>query len=74
VDTKKKELIGNFKNPGQRWKRQAESVNFHDFPKDAISKEVHYDIYDLVHNLGYVYGSIAADTAEYAVDAIVRWW
>jgi hypothetical protein len=74
VDTKKKELIGNFKNPGQRWKQQAELVNSHDFPKDAIAKAVPYGIYDVVHNLGYVYVSIAADTAEFAVDAIVRWW
>jgi len=74
VDAKNKELIGNFKNPGQRWQRQATLVNAHDFPKDAVAKAVPYGIYDVVHNLGYVYVGIAAATPEFAVDAIARWW
>jgi hypothetical protein len=74
VDAKKKELVGNFKNPGQRWQRRATEVNTHDFPKDAVAKAVPYGIYDVVHNLGYVYVSIAAATPEFAVDAIVCWW
>lgn len=74
VDTKKKELIGNFNNPGRRWKRQAERVNLHDFrPKEGI-RAVPYGIYDLFHNLGYVYVGTSADTAEFAVEAIARWW
>jgi len=72
VDAKKKELIGNFKNPGQRWQRQATLVNAHDFPKDAVAKPMPYGIYDVVHNLGYVYVGIAAATPEFAVDAIAR--
>jgi len=74
VDTKKKELIGNFKNPGRTWGRQAELVNVHDFPSDALCRAVPYGIYDLKHNLGYIYVGTSADTAQFAVEALVRWW
>ena len=53
VDTKKKELIGNFKNPGQTWRQTADAVNDHDFEQDALGKAVPYGIYDLKHNRGY---------------------
>lgn len=74
VDAKKKELIGNFKNAGQSWCLQAESVNDHDFKLDAIGKAVPYGVYDMNHNRGYVYVGQSADTAEFAVDIIDRWW
>jgi hypothetical protein len=74
VDSKKKELIGNFKNPGRVWKQQAEAVNCHDFPAPTIPKATPYGIYDVQHNLGYVYVGTNADTAEFAVAAISRWW
>jgi len=74
VDTKKKELIGNFKNAGQAWCQQAEEVNVHDFPQDAVGRAVPYGIYDLRHNEGYIYVGMSADTSEFAVDAICRWW
>lgn len=74
VDTKKKELIGNFKNAGQTWTQQAEAVNDHEFPQDAIAKAVPYGIYDLVHNQGFVYVGTSGDTAAFAVDAIERWF
>jgi transposase len=74
VDSKKKELIGNFKNPGQTWTHQAELVNSHEFASDAVANAIPYGIYDVVHNLGYVYVSTTANTAEFAVDAITRWW
>lgn len=74
VDTKKKELIGNFKNAGRTWNQQAEPVNDHDFPSDAIAKAVPYGIYDVVHNQGYVYVGTSGDTAAFAVDAIGRWF
>jgi hypothetical protein len=74
VDAKKRELVGNFKNPGRSWRREPERVNVHDFPSDAIAKATAYGIYDVVHNLGYVYIGISANTPEFAVDAIVRWW
>jgi hypothetical protein len=74
VDTKKKELIGNFKNPGQAWCRQAEMVNVHDFLHDAEGRAVPYGVYDLTHNEGYVVVGTSADTSEFAVDAICLWW
>jgi hypothetical protein len=74
VDTKKKELIGNFKNPGQKWGHAAESVNVHDFPQEALGKAIPYGIYDLTHNRGSVYVGSSADTAEFAVTAIRQWW
>lgn len=74
VDMKKKELIGNFKNPGKAWCQEAEQVNAHDFRSDAIGLAAPYGIYDLLHNLGYVYVGTSSDTAELAVDAIVWWW
>lgn len=52
VDTKKKGLIGNFKNPGQEWCREARAVNDHDFEQDAPGKAVPYGLYDLMHNHG----------------------
>jgi len=74
VDTKKKELIGNFKNSGRAWGREAEAVNVHDFPQDAEGRAVPYGIYDLIHNRGTVYVGSSADTPEFAAEAIARWW
>ena len=74
VDTKKKELIGNFKNGGRSWCQEAEEVNDHDFNQDALGKAVPYGIYDLNHNLGYVYVGNSADTPQFAVDVIALWW
>lgn len=74
VDTKKKELIGNFKNSGQEWCLDPRAVNDHDFMQDALGKAVPYGIYDLMHNHGYVYVGQSADTPQFAVEAIVRWW
>ena len=74
VDAKKKELIGNFKNAGQSWCREAELVNDHDFEFDALGKAVPYGLYNLNHNRGYVYVGQSADTAEFAVEVIVQWW
>ena len=74
VDTKKKELIGNFKNAGQEWCRDARAVNDHDFEQDALGKAVPYGIYDLMHNHGYVYVGQSADTPQFAVEVIVSWW
>lgn len=74
VDTKKKELIGNFKNAGQAWGLSAEAVNTHDFPQDADGRAVPYGIYDLSHNHGTVYVGSSGDMPQFAVDAIARWW
>jgi hypothetical protein len=74
VDTKKKELIGNFKNAGQVWCKEAEVVNVHDFPQDAVGRAVPYGIYELNSNRGSVYVGSSADTPQFAVDVITRWW
>jgi hypothetical protein len=74
VDTKKKELIGPFKNAGRVWGRAAEAVNVHDFRTDALGRAVPYGIYDPAHNRGTVYVGQSADTPRFAVDVIARWW
>ena len=73
VDSKKKELIGNFKNSGQVWCHEAEIVNAHDFRSDAVGRAVPYGIYDPLHNYGVLYVGNSADTGEFAVDAISLW-
>lgn len=74
VDTRKKELIGNFKNAGRAWGQEAEAVNGHDFPHDALLRAVPYGIYDVGSNRGSVYVGTSADTPEFAVAALARWW
>ena len=74
VDTKKKELIGNFRNAGRAWGREPEAVNVHDFLSEAMGRAVPYGIYDVQHNRGTVVVGTAADTPEFAVAAIALWW
>jgi len=74
VDTKKKELIGNFKNAGQAWGQEAEAVNVHDFPQDAPARAVPYGIYEVGGNQGFVYVGTSSDTPEFAMAAIACWW
>jgi hypothetical protein len=76
VDTKKKELVGNYKNNGQTWLPKGEpiQVNTHDFPDKQLGKAVPYGIYDLRHNHGYVNVGINHDTGEFSVASIRRWW
>jgi hypothetical protein len=74
VDTKNKELIGNFKNAGQAWSQEAAAVNVHDFLSEALGRSVPYGIYDVQRHDGVVYVGHSADTAEFAVQAIERWW
>ena len=73
VDTKKKELVGNFKNAGQIWCEEAEVVDVHDFPQDAVGRAVPYGIYDIQSNRGTVYVGQSADTPAFAVDNIAQW-
>jgi transposase len=76
VDTKKKEVLGNLKNPGQSYRprgRPAE-VDVHDFPKPELGKAVPYGVYDINGNQAWVSVGISHDTAEFAVAAIRRWW
>jgi len=74
VDTKKKELIGCFKNPGAAWNREPVEVKDHDFPSEAIGKAIPYGIYDLQANLGTVFVGTSRETPEFAVDSIETWW
>jgi hypothetical protein len=74
VDTKKKELIGPFKNAGRTLRRQPLDVLETDFRSDAEGKAIPYGIYDLQHNAGYLVIGVSHETAEFAVAAIRRWW
>jgi hypothetical protein len=76
VDTKKKELVGEYKNSGQEWRprSQPRKVNVHDFPDPTRGKAVPYGIYDLAHNEGWVSVGTNHDTAEFAAASIGRWW
>ena len=76
VDTKKKELVGDFKNAGREWqpKGQPEAVRVHDFIDPELGKVAPYGVYDLTANAGWVSVGIDHDTAEFAVESIRRWW
>jgi hypothetical protein len=76
VDTKKKELVGDFKNGGRelRPKGQPEPVRVHDFPIPELGKAVPYGIYDVSANAGFVNVGISGDTGEFSVESIRRWW
>ena len=76
IDTKKKELVGNFHNPGQEWEPKGEptEVNVHDFPDKLLGKAIPYGIYDLTQNQGWVNVGIDHDTAQFAVESIRHWW
>lgn len=74
VDSKKKELIGNFKNGGRKWSRNADEVNAHDFRQDAQYRSVPYGIYDTGRNEGHVGVGISSETPQFCVAALRRWW
>ena len=76
VDTKKKELVGNFKNNGREWRRNGtpEFVNVHDFIDPKLSRAVPYGVYDVTNNVGWVSVGTDHDTAAFAANAIRRWW
>jgi hypothetical protein len=76
VDTKKKELVGDFKNGGREWQPagQPEQVRVHDFIDKDLGKVSPYGVYDLTANEGWVSVGIDHDTAEFAVQSIKRWW
>jgi DDE family transposase len=76
VDTKKKELVGDFKNAGREWRPQAtpEKVLVHDFPGDAIGKAIPYGVYDMARNEAWVNVGRDHDTPKFAVASIRQWW
>jgi transposase len=76
VDTKKKELVGNFRNGGREWRPQGKplEVRVHDFQDPALGKAIPYGVYDVTNNEAWVSVGIDHDTAEFATEAIRRWW
>lgn len=76
VDTKKKELVGDFKNGGREWRpgKTPEDVRVHDFVDKKLGKAIPYGVYDLASNEGWVSVGVTHDTARFAVASIRRWW
>jgi Rhodopirellula transposase DDE domain len=74
VDTKKKELLGNFKNAGAVWRQSGDEVNAHDLLADAVCRVVPYGLYDCLADQGHVVVGTSADTPAFAVEAIAAWW
>ena len=76
VDTKKKELVGEFKNAGREWRPKGEpaATRTHDFPDDSLGKAVPYGVYDITANAGWVSVGTDHDTAAFAVESVRRWW
>jgi len=76
VDTKKKELVGDFKNAGRTWRPRGEpeAVRVHDFKDDELGKAIPHGVYDLLNDQGWVSVGIDHDTAEFACNSIRRWW
>jgi hypothetical protein len=76
VDTKKKELVGDFKNAGREWRPAGtpEEVRVHDFIDKKLGKAIPYGVYDILNNQGWVSVGIDHDTAQFAANSIRRWW
>ena len=76
VDTKKKELVGDFRNGGREWRPQGrpEEVRVHDFQDEALGKVIPYGVYDILNDQGWVSVGIDHDTAQFAANSIRRWW
>jgi hypothetical protein len=76
VDTKKKELVGDFANGGREWQPEGEpeEVRVHDFKDKELGKAIPYGVYDMIHNEGWVSVGIDHDTARFAAGSICRWW
>jgi transposase len=76
VDTKKKELVGQFRNGGREWrpKGEPEKVKVHDFKDKELGKAIPYGVYDQTANTGWVGVGVDHDTAEFAVETLRRWW
>jgi hypothetical protein len=74
VDTKKRELVGNFKNNGVKWDRLPVSVYDHDFRSDSTGVAIPYGIYDLLANRGVIFVGVSHDTPTFAVHSISGWW
>lgn len=74
ADTKSRELIGPFHQPGGKWSQEPIKVLDHDFPSDSNGIAIPYGIYDIIQNEGFVCVGTSRDTSEFAVDSIRTWW
>ena len=74
IDTKKRELVGNFKNAGRTWQRDAIPVNVYDFRSDADGIAIPYGVYDIRANCGSVFVGVSHDTPEFAAASLEKWW
>jgi len=74
VDTKKKELVGNFKNAGRVWAQAATPVKDHDFRSEGKGMAIPFGVYDLARNQGSVFVGMSHDTSQFAAENIARWW
>ncbi len=74
IDCKKKELLGNFKNPGKTWRRDARDVFDHDFPSWADGRAIPFGIYDITCNQGFAVVGISRETSTFVINAIRTWW
>ncbi len=74
VDTKKKEMLGVFKNNGRIWADGPIRVNDHDFRRDAVGMAIPYGVFDPQANRGHIFVGASHDTSQFAVDALARWW
>jgi hypothetical protein len=76
IDTKKKENVGDFKNPGQEWRPEddPQEVRVHDFKDKHLGKAIPHGVYDMTHNQGWVSVGINHDTADFAANSIRQWW
>lgn len=74
IDCKKKELIGNFKNPGETWRTEARDVFDHDFPSWADGRAIPFGVYDIAKNRGFTVVGISRETSAFVINAIRLWW
>lgn len=74
IDTKKKEMVGHFKNPGTTWEREPVLVRDHDFKTDACGTAIPWGLYDTVANRGHLFIGTSHDTPAFAVTALAQWW
>ena len=74
IDTKKKELVGNFAHAGATWNEEHYTVNDHDFVSDALCRAAPYGLYDVLANRGHIVVGTSADTPRFAAEAVSRWW
>lgn len=74
VDTKKRELVGKFKNPGRSWQREPIAVNVYDFRSEAVGIAIPYGVYDVQAKRGSIFVGVSHDTPAFAVASVEKWW